>query len=226
LTPASATNATENGVSNFNFALPILALPGRGLDVSLQLVYNGQVWNKSTNPSTSATWMTYDVDSGWPAPGFRISLGQIEDQGSAGFTLTDPNGTRHALVQTSSYNYDTVDGTFIHYYGASGWGTAYYPDGTQVYYYASGGGYRSYPISITDRNGNYVWIAYAGTSGAGPKIASITDTLQRHIYFYASNGDLIAITAPGMSGTSSDLQMMRFFLHRCQHWVGIVYVRH
>jgi hypothetical protein len=124
--------------------------------------------------------MTYDVDSGWPAPSFRISLGQIEDQGSAGFTLTDPNGTRHALVQTGSYNYDTVDGTFIHYYSASGWG------------------------------GNYVWIAYAGTSGAGPKIASITDTLQRHIYFYyASNGDLIAITAPGMSGTSSDLSAGR-----------------
>lgn len=211
LTPALATGGTENGISNFSFALPIASLPGRGIDASLSLVYNSQTWHKSTNPSTSATWMTYDVDSGWPATGFRISFGQIEDQGSAGFTLTDPDGTRHALIQTSSYNYDTIDGTFIHFYGASGWGTTYYPNGTQVYYYASGGGYRSYPVSITDRNGNEIWISYAGTNGVGPKIASITDTLQRHIYFYyASNGDLVAITAPGLTG-NSDLQMMRFY---------------
>jgi len=42
--------------------------------------------------------MSYDVDSSWPAAGWRLSLGQIEDQGSYGFTLTDGDGTRHALV--------------------------------------------------------------------------------------------------------------------------------
>lgn len=208
--PNSGTICTEDGASNFSLALPIVGLPGRGIDVSLALVYNSQVWHKSTD-SGSATWMTYDVDSGWPATGFRLGFGQIEDQGSAGFTLTDPDGTRHALVQTSAYNYDTKDGTFIHFYGASGWGTLYYPDGTQLNYGAAGGGYRSYPTSITDRNGNYILITYAGTNGVGPKIASIIDTLQRYIHFYyASNGDLVAITAPGLTG-SSDLQMMRFY---------------
>src|SRR6266850_7413879 len=70
----------ENGNKNFSFALPIVNLPGRGLDVSLSLVHNSQTWNKST--SGGSTYMSYDVDSSWPAAGWRLSLGQIEDQGS------------------------------------------------------------------------------------------------------------------------------------------------
>jgi RHS repeat-associated protein len=209
MTPSAAIESTEtNSTKNFTFGLPVAGLAGRGLNVSLSLVYNSQVWNKSTDGST--TYMTYDVDSGWPATGWRISLGQIEDQGSYGFTLTEPNGTRRALVYTSAYNYDTTDGSFIHYYGGSGWGTLYYPDGTQVYYGAAGGGYRSYPTEIIDRNGNYILISYAGTSGAGPKISSIEDTLGRYIHFYyATNGDLVAVTQPGLG--SSDIQTTRFY---------------
>jgi RHS repeat-associated protein len=210
MTPAAATKGKEtNGSQNFTFALPIVGLASRGLDVSLSLVYNSQVWNKSTDPSNNFTWMTYDVDSGWPEAGWRLSLGQIEDQGSFGFTLTDPDGTRHALTYTSANNYDTTDGTFIHFTGGSGWGTVYYPDGTRISYGAAGGGYRSYPTSITDRNGNYIWINYV--NGVGPKISSIVDTLLRYIrFYYATNGDLVTIKQPGLTGYS-DLQVMRFY---------------
>ncbi len=82
MTPAVATNGTENGNKNFNFGLPIVSLPGRGVDASLSLIYNSQVWNKSTDPNDNSTWLTFDVDSGWPAPGFRLGYGQIESQGS------------------------------------------------------------------------------------------------------------------------------------------------
>jgi RHS repeat-associated protein len=208
--PATATDGTEtNGNQNFTFALPVVNLAGRGMDVALSIVYNSQVWNKSTDPFDSSVWMTYDVDSGWTSPGFRLGLGQIEDQGSFGFTFTDSSGTRHALVNTSANNYDTVDGTFIHFTGGSGWGTLFYPDGTQVTYGAAGGGFRSYPTKITDRNGNYVLINYV--NGVGPRISSIQDTLERYInFYYAANGDLIAITAPGMTG-QADRQVMRFY---------------
>lgn len=210
--PPVAIPGTENGNRNFSFALPVAGLSGRGLGVSLSLVYNSQLWNKSIAPGDSSTWMTYDVDSGWPGPGFRMGFGQIEDQGSFGFTLTDPDGTRHALVGSGN-NYDSTDGTFIHYYvnGITHTYTLSYPDGTTVSYGASGGGYRYYPIKITDRNGNYITIAYNGTSGAGPQIDYIQDTLQRYVnFYYASNGDLVTITAPGLTG-SSPLQVMRFY---------------
>jgi len=207
--PAADGVEGENGNKNFTFSLPLAGSPGRGISTSVSLVYNSNVWNKSTD-SSSSTWMTYDVDSSWPATGWRITLGQIEDQGSNGFTLTDVDGTRHALVYTSANNYDTTDGTFIHYYGGSGWGILYYPDGTIAYYGAGNGGYRLYPTQIVDRNGNYIVISYAGTNGSGPKISSILDTLQRYIHFYyASNGDLVAITQPGLG--TSDIQTMRFY---------------
>lgn len=206
---AVATDGTENGSQNFSFGLPIVSLGGRGPEVSLSLVYNSLLWNKSTDPGDSSIQMTYDVDSGWPAPGFRIGFGQIEDQGFYGFTLTDPDGTRHALVNTNTNNYDTTDGSLIHYAGSGGFGTLTYPNGTTVWYGAGGGGYRIYPIRVTDSNGNFIEISYAGTNGAGPKISSITDTLNRHIsFYYASNGDLVTITAPGLT---DDLQMMRFY---------------
>ena len=184
-------------------------LPGRGIDVSLALIYNSLLWNKSTNPSNGSTWMTYDVDSGYPAQGFRLGYGQIEDQGSGGFTLSDPDGTRHALVYSSANNYDTTDGTFIHFTGGSGWGTLFYPDGTRVGYGASGSGYRSYPTSIVDRNGNYILISYV--NGVGPRISTIQDTLGRYVHFYYdSNNELVTITVPGLTG-QSDLQVMRFY---------------
>ena len=209
--PSPATGGIEtNGNKNFTFALPVAGLPGRGIHASLSLVYNSAVWNKSTAPLSGSTWMTYDVDSSWPAAGWRMTLGQIENQGSAGFTLVDADGTRHALSLTSTSHYDTTDGTFIHYHGGSVSGTLYYPDGTVATYGAGGGGYRLYPTQIKDRNGNYISISYAGTNGAGPKISSITDTLGRYInFYYASNGDLIAITQPGLS--SADVQTIRFY---------------
>jgi RHS repeat-associated protein len=209
LTIASAVSARESGNKNFHFSLPVANLPGRGIDLSLSLIYNSLVWNKSTSPSTGATWMTYDVDSGYPAQGFRLGFGQIEDQGSAGFTLTEANGTRHALVSAGGGNYDTNDGTFIRFTGGSGWGTLFYPDGTQVFYGAAGGGYRSYPMSIEDRNGNYLLINYV--NGVGPRIYSIQDTVGRFVrFYYDSNNDLVAIAKPGLTG-QSDLQVMRFY---------------
>lgn len=210
-TSAVATNGTEtNGGQNFTFGLPIVGMAGRGVDVSLSLVYNSQLWNKSTDPGTSSTFMTYDVDSGWTGPGFRLGFGQIEDQGSFGFTLTEADGTRRQLTFVTGTTFETSDGSFIRYIGGSAFGTLYYPDGTIVFYGAGGGGYRLYPTKITDRNGNYILISYAGTNGTGPKISSIQDTLNRYInFYYASNGDLVTITAPGLG--TSDLQMMRFY---------------
>lgn len=210
LTAAAATDGTESpGSENFTFGVPVVSLRGRGIDVTLNLTYNSRAFNKSIDPWDGSTWMTYDVDSGWPAAGFRLGYGQIEDQGSFGFTLTDADGTRHALAYTSPYNYDTTDGTFIHFYGGRGWGSLFYPDGARVDYGAAGSGFRSYPTKMVDRNGNYMLVSYVG--GVGPKISTIEDSLGRHLnFYYASNGDLVTITAPGLTG-QSERQVIRFY---------------
>lgn len=207
---AASVPTTENGNRNFSFGLPVVSLPGRGLDASVTLFYNSLVWHRSTNPSNGSTWMTYDVDSGYPGQGFRLGFGQIEDQGSAGFTLTESNGTRRALALVSTNNYATTDGSFITFTGGSGWGTLSYPDSTRVEYGAAGGGFRSYPTRITDRNGNYILISYV--NGVGPRISTIQDTLGRYIRFYydSYNDELVTISRPGLTG-QTDIQVMRFY---------------
>lgn len=206
---ASVMSIKENGIRNFTFELPAVGLLGRGIDTSISLVYNSLVWNRSTSPSNNSTWMTYDVDSGYPGQGFRLGFGQIEDQGSAGYTLIENDGTRHALVLSTGTTYETNDGSFIRFVDNGGGGRLSYPDGTRVEYSASGGGYRYYPTLITDRNGNYITINYV--NGVGPRIYSIQDTIGRLMrFYYDSNNDLVAITTPGLSG-QPDLQVMRFY---------------
>lgn len=201
----AATDGTENpGSTSFSFGIPVFGLSGRGIDAALELVHNSQLFNKFTDGSS--TEMTYNVDSGWPAPGWRLGFGQMEYQGGP-FTLTDADGTRHGL-NCSGYDCATNDGTFLLYTGTSGSGILYYPDGTEVTYGAGGGGLRIYPTKITDANGNYFLISYV--SGVGPKISSIEDTLQRYVnFYYASNGDLVTIRAPGING--QDRVVMRLY---------------
>ena len=125
---AAATNGTETpGSANFSFGLPVVSSPGRGLNIDLSLFYNSRIW---TGDSTS---MSYNMDQGWPAPGFRLGYGQLTRFCSyCGFNLVDGNGTRHE-ISSNGYNvYDSKDGTFIHLNTSPM--TAIYPDGAQVSY--------------------------------------------------------------------------------------------
>src|SRR5205823_12790730 len=55
------------GSRNFNWSLPLVALPGRsGLDLSISLFYNSLVWTQQGNA------IQYNADHGTPAPGFQI----------------------------------------------------------------------------------------------------------------------------------------------------------
>jgi RHS repeat-associated protein len=209
MTASVAAESVENGNKNFSFGLPVMSLGGRGIDVSLGLVYNSLLWNKSVNPSTSATWLTYDVDSGYPAQGFRLGFGQIEDQGSAGFTYTDAAGTRHALIHVTGSEYKSNDGTFLQFFGGGGYGTLIQANGTRITYGFAGGGYRMYPSSIIDINGNYITISYL--NNVGPRIETVVDTMGRYVrFYYDSNDELVTVTVPGFNG-GSDLQVMRFY---------------
>jgi hypothetical protein len=99
--PAAVLGREKAGSANFSFDVPLVSLPERGLDVSLVRVYNSRLWNKSTTATTGqngneieTTRLTYDADKGWPGRGWKLGCGQIESQGTAGFTLTDSDGKR------------------------------------------------------------------------------------------------------------------------------------
>jgi RHS repeat-associated protein len=201
----------DNGVgsSNFTFAAPVVSLPGRGLDLSLALNYNSRLWNKS------GAELTYDIDRGYPAPGWSLGFGKVLDMGEDGQSMVvAPDGTRHSFNGTAGgpsgaryFAGYTTDGSFINYYtqrdaagivAASVW----FPNGSSMHCAARGDG-AVYPTHITDRNGNYLSVTYR--NNRGPEIETVTDTLGRIIFFnYDSQNRLISITAPGMSSPGSD----------------------
>ena len=206
-TIASANSAIETpGSANYTFGVPLVGIPGRQLSAALALTYNSRIWHKAVVGST--TKMYFDVDAGWPAPGFRLGYGQIEHQGTSGFTLTEPDGTRRKMVTIGTSLYRTTDGSLITYSGSEYGGSVTYPDGTKVWY-GSTSGPRNYPGMIEDRHGNVMYINYVGN--VGPKISNVQDTLHRFIQFHYSGNDLVAITAPAYNGATPDRQVARFY---------------
>ena len=205
--------------SNFEFAVPLVGLGGRGLATNLTLYYNSRLWSRRNNS------VAFDAITGWPGPGFSLGFGRVVFYPTGGggnppgkYLLIDPDGTRHYLGSGnwgSTGSYQTSDGSHIKFIGnAQNGGTLIYKDGTYVSITPVNN--RLVPTQILDTNGNYIQIAYkpdcyydqsGGHCGVFPpaSIDYISDTLGRLIEFqYDSAGKLTSITMPGFGGTSQN----------------------
>lgn len=211
------------GNGNFQFSAPVVALPGRGIDLNLSLNYNSRLWDKSGNK------MSYDSDRGFPAPGWSLGFGKMMFMGtSGGCMINDADGTRHGYngstsnytygsSVSSSFNGHSADGSFIDYncyyssnqYGKGLSGSAKLPNGTTIYYNSStANGEQAFPTQITDAQGNYISITYR--NNRGPEIQTVTDTMGRVVTFnYDSNNRLISVSVPKMdnAGTRIAVQL-------------------
>jgi hypothetical protein len=231
--------AEDAGSRNFRQVVPVLHLPGRGLDLMLDLFYNSRVWHKDENR------IIFDVDGDWPVPGWTLGFGKIAKfkKESFGF-LYSPEGTRHPFYGTADFsgntwvarNY-TRDGTFIDYsitvvkesYDLIS-AQAKQPDGTIVDFTAlDASAMALYATRITDANGNYITIGYRNNTA--PQIEAITDTLGRTVTFwYDINNLLTAITGPGLNQTTRELIRLHYrelllnyaFAEGCQPYTGEV----
>ena len=190
------------GSGNFQFSAPIYGTASRGISISLAASYNSRLWNLAGNQ------ITYDIDRGWPAPGWNLGLGKMLAMGvNNGAMIVDADGTRHSYTgNITTYSWGThadlhtTDGSFIDYWyesgvgGAPTHGEATLSNGTYILYGAPSGDL--HPTFIRDADGNFINITYVNDSG--PRIQTIEDTMGRVITFdYDSNNLLTAITAPG-----------------------------
>lgn len=218
--PPGQSPEQSAGNGNFQLTAPVFSVPGRGINIALGLAYNSRLWNKA------GSQMTYDVDRGWPAPGWALGFGKVIGMGvNNGSMIIEADGTRHGYTGTVTYGYNnsytyftghTTDGSFIdytHYTGTGGaltYAQARYPNGTVIEYAAPGTG-AMYPTRITDPNGNYITITYVNNNG--PRIQTITDALGRILNFhYDYNNLLTAVTAPGLNGSTRT--MVRLHYHQ------------
>jgi RHS repeat-associated protein len=215
-----ANKATGN--NNFQLVAPVLSLPGRGMDLNLNLVYNSLVWNKSGSE------MFFDIDHDWPAPGWHLGFGKMVAMGTAGALLIEPDGSRHPFsgtvftyrypatqfrpaVDVPTFKGQTTDGSLIEYRcemsSGQPYGLARYPNGTQVYYTNYSTDFSKpknylYPYLIVDANGNRISIKYLWDL-AEPRLERIIDSTGRVITFhYDTQKRLTSITAPGLKDTN------------------------
>ena len=197
--------------SNFNLAIPLIGVGGRGLATNLTLFYNSRLWSRRSNK------VTFDALTSWPTPGFSLGFGRMVRspvynqynvlQGWK-YIFVEPDGTRRYLGQDNG-PLKTTDGSQITYgvYYSDGSGSLYYPNGTQLTIQNVNN--RLLPTSIIDRNGNYIQIAYKTDSNEliypPASIDYITDTLGRQFRFqYDSTARVTSITAPGFGGTTQN----------------------
>lgn len=165
------------GSGNFQLSAPVASLPGRGIDLALNLNYNSRLWNKS------GSQVTYDIDRGFPAPGWSLGFGKIAFMGpQGGCMMVDADGTRRGYTgQVSSWSTGatftghTTDGSFIDYrcdigYGLVGEGWAKLPNGTKINYESINPASNDlHPTRIADAQGNYVTITYRSNQGPPSK---------------------------------------------------------
>src|SRR5882724_2368685 len=190
--------------SNFNFAVPLIDLGGRGIGANLTLYGNTRVWSRHGNA------VTFSAVGGFPFAGFSLGFGRILTYGPSSSThlvLVDPDGTLHNLGAGDAYTsatYQTTDSTHITFVGSAAYGgTLYFNDGTQVSIIVYNN--RLVPAQIKDSNGNYVGISYKYGVALPLAIDFVTDTQGRKIQFgYDASGNLTSITAPGYGGTAQN----------------------
>jgi hypothetical protein len=63
--------------TNFEFAVPVANLGGRGLAASLNLYYNSNLWTARLDQSTNELVWIFDPIQSWPGPGFSLGFGRI-----------------------------------------------------------------------------------------------------------------------------------------------------
>jgi RHS repeat-associated protein len=206
------------GSSNFSFDVPVAGLPGRGINAGIGLSYNSRVWNLHTTRLDNS-YFKYNTDQNWLAPGFTFGLGKVERLDYYNYAFTAPDGTRHQFFYVSggiySRTYETADGTFMKLVinttnnGVTTSGVLRYSDGS-IFYLSPLTEYKLFPTQITDRNGNFIQIAYRQNDTEG-RIWYIKDTLNRYINFYYDNSNrLVTVTVPGYNN-SGERQTIRFY---------------
>ncbi|MET0648220.1 MAG: S8 family serine peptidase, partial [Pyrinomonadaceae bacterium] len=209
--------AVDLGSKNFNWALPVVSLPGRaGLDLSLTLSYNSLVWVKQGNA------MQYNADGGYPSPGFQLGIPQLQKpftdgSGQSAYMMVTPSGGRITLRYAAVNTYEDRDGSYAQMkLVTGGWAQVTTTEGTQYTFEPKANGEKRC-VEIKDRNGNVITFGY---DGAG-RVSTATDTLGRVVGFvYNGNGQLYQLTqARGGSGHTdllaqfayADLYMSPYF---------------
>src|SRR5258708_37331710 len=145
---ASSSSVTV-GSATFNYAIPILSLPGRnGLAVNLALYYNSRVWTIDNANSRAS----FNADMDFPSYGFRLGYGSIEVSNSV-YLLTEPDGSKRAFTAglSTDSSYISSSSSTLTLRRKNGETSLYQRVGTTAFYF---------PVKLTDPHGTFYTLNY------------------------------------------------------------------
>lgn len=175
------------------WSLPIVSVPGRGLDLGLALSYSSAaVWTRS------GPYIYFDDDNSSISPGFRLGFPAVQElffnaqTGQNAYLLITSAGARVELRQVGTTNvYEAADSSHLQLTDTSssdGKLLLRSADGTMIRYTKLENEWRC--NQVKDRNGNYLTVNY----NALGDITSVVETLGRTINFvYDANANLTEI---------------------------------
>jgi hypothetical protein len=136
LEPGNETGdpGVDPGSQNINWSVPLVSLPGRGVNLDLLLTYNSLVWVKSADNSA----MMFDPDHGFPSPGFRLRFPIIQplffnqEVNVWSYMFVTSTGGRIELRHVNGNVYESADSSYMKMTVAPGSATVWLRDGTQM----------------------------------------------------------------------------------------------
>lgn len=198
----------QNG--NLILEIPLLSIDGRGIDVSLSLIYNSKIWRwrdpikPGLPPSMVLIPQRYEgLPVGWqlsiPKMRYR-NLKTSYDNTYTEYTLAE-NGAAHNF--TNELKIDTKGKIIKHLQKGYSFNSTYMTfnipnssptnyivkrDGTAIFFRGLFGRPERYPLKMKDRNGNFLSFFLGSEEGFTGDVAnlitSIEDTLGRRIRFH------------------------------------------
>lgn len=169
--PAAVSGGETPGSANFNFSIPVLNMPGRGVSTGLALNYNSRLWTKarvydvysypsschwqqcSGTVSPTVVWhweMIYNLDAGWPSPGFNLGFGKLVE------------GPAYSISAQPGQPFQVLWGSY----------TLVEPDGTRRVLYSPGGPDSQNYYEAWD--GSFITLRFVSPPTQGPRIGIVT----------------------------------------------------
>lgn len=238
-----------SATGNYHLDIPLISLPGRGIDLTVAAQYNTQIWAKLNEPGSVSVQLAVDGD--WPVPGFNLGFGKIVFYRKYGLFIHSDGSTQ----VLSSRKLEIIDGR------KTGRVTATFTDGSlgmfecpvlglggvscgdarhvanvslengnrmELLSVSRGDGDSKvttyYPVKMFDAHGNFIQIDYrknASGSPDPPHIDRITDTVGRVVQFHydKTTGLPTAITGPDQG--SGNRVYARFYYHAINSTVTV-----
>jgi RHS repeat-associated protein len=228
----SSVDSVDLASGNLRISIPLLSLPGRGLNTDIALTYNSKIWKTQTESDPYiGNWyqVLVDAETNWtPSHGWGMGIPRMGRTGNSEsiclyygpygcdlysyyYNWVTNDGTRFSMVDDNGpvpyggqvTGYWSFDGTYARYDWTTFW--MRYKDGVAARTLWWPNPTTQSESTLRDTNGNYIRCTTTVTTSPPPvtiQSQQCTDTLGRVVSFAYASNRVQTMTYKDSSGTT------------------------